>query len=198
MKAYKRIKILRTRFRKPKQVYAFIDSQNLNLGTQRMGWKMDWRKFRQFLKDEYGVNKAFTFIGYMPENESLYEYMHSLGYLVVLKPTLEINGPAKDENGDPKVGSRDPKDKSMIKGNVDTEIVLTAMKELNNYSKAIIVSADGDFYSLAEYLVSRKKLLHIITPSWQYSTLLKEFESYIVNLDKYKAKLSYQASKRRK
>src|SRR5476651_701668 len=93
------------------QAYAFIDSQNLNLGTQRMGWKMDWRKFRQFLKDDYGVDKAYTFIGYMPENESLYEYMHSLGYLVVLKPTLEINSPppSKDEKVELKPGERDPK-----------------------------------------------------------------------------------------
>ncbi|HEY4964001.1 MAG TPA: NYN domain-containing protein [Candidatus Saccharimonadales bacterium] len=189
---------MRSRFRKPKQVYAFIDSQNLNLGTQRMGWKVDWRKFRQFLRVEYAVTKAFTFIGYMPENESLYEYMHSLGYLVVLKPTLEINGPAKDENGAPKPGSRDPKDKTLIKGNVDTEVVLTAMKEINNYTKAIIVSADGDFYSLIEHLASKNKLLHVLTPSWQYSTLLKEFEPYIVNLDKYKSRLSYQTVKRKK
>lgn len=191
---------MRTRFRKPKKVYAFIDSQNLNLGTQRVGWKVDWRKFRQFLKDEYGVTNAYTFIGYMPENEPLYEYMHSLGYLVVLKPTLEINSPPPDKDVEIEVkpGTRDPRDKTLIKGNVDTEIVLTAMKEMPNYSKAIIVSADGDFYSLIEYLASKNKLLHILTPSWQYSTLLKEFEKYIVNLDKLKGKLSYQTHKRKK
>jgi uncharacterized LabA/DUF88 family protein len=164
-----------------------------------VGWKVDWRRFRQFLKEEYGVTKAFTFIGYMPENEQLYEYMHSLGYLVVLKPTLEINSPPpKDDDQPVKPGARDPKDKSLIKGNVDTEVVLTAMKEINNYSKAIIVSADGDYYSLIEYLVSKNKLLHVLTPSWQYSTLLKEFERYIVNLDKYKLTLSYRQNKRKR
>ena len=166
-----------------------------------MGWKMDWRKFRQFLKDEYGVDKAFTFIGYMSENESMYEYMHSLGYLVVLKPTLEINNPSgpKESPVEPKPGESAPtKEKSLIKGNVDTEIVLTAMKELSNYSKAIIVSADGDFYSLIEYLASKHRLAHILTPNWQYSTLLKEFEPYIVNLDQYKSKLSYFSNKRKK
>jgi uncharacterized LabA/DUF88 family protein len=180
------------RIRKTKQVYAFIDSQNLNLGTQRMGWKMDWRKFRQFLKDQYGVDQAYTFIGYMAENESLYEYMHSLGYLVVLKPTLEINVKEVGEDGKP-----NNHDKTMIKGNVDTEIVLTAMKELSNYSKAIIVSGDGDFYGLIEYLISKHRLSHIITPNWQYSTLLKQFESYIVNLDQYKSKLAYHGAPNR-
>ncbi len=183
------------RFLKPKQIYAFIDSQNLNLGTQRAGWKMDWRKFRQFLKEEYKVDKAYLFIGYMVENESLYEYMHSLGFLVVLKPTLEIN--VQEKNPDSIDNKDELKDKNIIKGNVDTEIVLTAMKEIRNYAKAIIVSGDGDFYSLIEYLAARNKLAGVLTPNWQYSSLLKEFDKYIVNLDKYKSRLSYREGKNR-
>jgi uncharacterized LabA/DUF88 family protein len=180
--------LLRKRLRKNKSVYAFIDSQNLNLGTQRMGWKMDWRKFRQYLKQEYSVSKAYMFIGYMPENESLYEYMHSLGYLVVLKPTLEIhNIPNKNKE----INDSKDQDKNLVKGNVDTEIVLTALKEIGNYSKAIIVSGDGDFYSLIEYLLTKQKLAWVMTPNWQYSTLLKPFDKYIINLDKHRNKLAY-------
>ncbi len=29
--------------------YAFIDSQNLNLGIKKLGWKLDYRKFRVYL-----------------------------------------------------------------------------------------------------------------------------------------------------
>lgn len=186
---------MRTRFRKNKGVYAFIDSQNLNLGTQRMGWKMDWRKFRQFLRKEYSVNKAYMFIGYMSENESLYEYMHSLGYLVVLKPTLEIHNIHTEGKED---DAAKEADKGTVKGNVDTEIVLTALKELPNYSKAIVVSGDGDFYSLIEYLLSKQKLAWVMTPNWQYSTLLKPFEKYIINLDKLRNRLAYTGGKTRK
>lgn len=183
---------MRARFRKTKEVYAFIDSQNLNLGTQRMGWKMDWRKFRKYLRKEYSVTKAFMFIGYMSENESLYEYMHSLGFLVVLKPTLEIHhAQTSSEQG------KEP-EKNTVKGNVDTEIVLTALKEMHNYSKAIIVSGDGDFYSLIEYLQSKQRLAWVMTPNWQYSTLLKPFEKYIINLDKHRNQLAYFKSKGRK
>ena len=66
-----------------------------------MGWKLDWRKFRKFLYDNYGVTKAYMFIGYMSENESLYEYMHELGFLVVLKPTLGVS-PKPQPNQDAK------------------------------------------------------------------------------------------------
>jgi len=177
--------------------YAFIDSQNLNLGTQRMGWKLDWRKFRQYLKDKHGVTKAYMFIGYMSENESLYEYMHELGYLVVLKPTVDVsNKPPAD--GDKSASAEDKdKDKPQVKGNVDAELVLYAMKELPNYSKAIIVSGDGDFFSLAEYLEEQGKLAHILTPNWQYSSLLKVFEPKIIRLDQMRRQLSYHDRKKK-
>ena len=77
--------------------YAFIDSQNLNLGVQKMGWKMDWRKFREFLYDKYGVTHAYMFIGHMHEHEDMYVQMHDLGYLVVLKPTQDSTKPQKEE-----------------------------------------------------------------------------------------------------
>jgi uncharacterized LabA/DUF88 family protein len=181
--------------------YAFVDSQNLNLGTQRMGWKIDWRKFRKFLYDQYGVTKAYTFIGYMSENEALYEYMHELGYLVVLKPTIDMS--PKPEQGSKSSGPKDAKDadskeKPIIKGNVDAEIVLYAMKELPNYDKAIVVSGDGDFFSLVEYLDEKGKLDHILTPNWQYSSLLKPFEPKIIRLDQKRRQLSYHDRKDRK
>lgn len=189
--------------------YAFIDSQNLNLGTQRMGWKLDWRKFRQFLKDKYGVTQAYMFIGYMSENEALYEYMHELGFLVVLKPTVDVSAshgtPDKlhvapeipDKNDPIAVKKEEDKEKSTVKGNVDAELVLYAMKELPHYQKAIIVSGDGDFFSLAEYLEEQGKLANILTPNWQYSSLLKPFEEKIVRLDQLRRQLAYHDRKKK-
>jgi len=52
--------------------YAFIDSQNLNLGIQDLGWELDFRRFRVYLKEKYSVDTAYLFIGYLPENQNLY------------------------------------------------------------------------------------------------------------------------------
>jgi uncharacterized LabA/DUF88 family protein len=173
--------------------YAFIDSQNLNLGVQRMGWKLDWRKFRQYLNNTYNVSRAYMFIGYMSENESMYEYMHELGFLVVLKPTVDVKLLQKthSETTDLPTAKESEEAKPAVKGNVDAELVLYAMKELPNYDKAIIVSGDGDFFSLAEYLDEQHKLLNILTPNWQYSSLLKVYESKIVRLDQLRKQLAY-------
>jgi len=179
--------------RRKRPNFAFIDSQNLNLGIQKMGWKMDWRKFRQYLQKEFNVTQAYMFIGYMPENEALYEYMHELGYLVVLKPTLEMKAHPQEPGGEDKAEAKPP-----TKGNVDADLVLYAMKELPNYDKAIIVSGDGDFYGLIEYLIQRNKLLRILTPNWQYSTLLKPFESHIVRLDQLRRELAYYEHRNKK
>lgn len=174
--------------------YAFIDSQNLNLGTQRMGWKLDWRKFRELLFKKYGVTHAYMFIGYMSENESLYEYMHELGYLIVLKPTVDVAS-----SPDPSKKSEKPaeKEKPTVKGNVDADLVLYAMKEIPNYDKAIIVSGDGDFLGLIEYLHEQKLLANIMTPNWQYSSLFKPYEEQIIRLDQMRKELAYHDRKKK-
>jgi len=178
--------VLKRKNKKP-IVYAFIDSQNLNLGVQKVGWKMDWRALRVYLKDKYNVSKAFMFIGYIVENESLYEHLHELGYLIVLKPTVDVSTPQDNSH---EVNNEEHK--SVVKGNIDADLVLYAMKELPNYNKAIIVSGDGDFVSLVEYLAEKNKLLHIMTPNWQYSSLLKPWDKYIIRIDQLRKQLAYK------
>ena len=150
------------------RVYAFIDSQNLNLGIRSAGWKLDFRKFRLYLKNKYQVQKAFLFIGYVAGNERLYTFLQKSGYILIFKPTLEVKKGVK----------------SYIKGNVDAELVLHAMLEFPNYDKAIIVSGDGDFYCLIEYLEQQGKLAKVLVPTRKYSRLLRKFnkQKYIAQL----------------
>lgn len=172
------------------RVYAFIDSQNLNIGTQKFGWKMNWVRFRKFLAERYNVEKAYMFIGYIPENEDLYEKMHEAGYMVVLKPTFDVTKPRTEEQNEDEKEEARP-----VKGNIDADLVLWAMKEMSNYQKAIIVSGDGDFFSLVEYLESKGRLLHVMTPSAHYSQLYNQFDKYIVRLDKFRRDLAYRDRK---
>lgn len=181
-------------YRKPKKPnYAFIDSQNLNVGVQKFGWKMDWKKFRKYLAEVHGVEKAYMFIGYVPEFEAMYEQLHESGYLVVLKPTFDMTRvrpeEKKDESGE--------KEERQTKGNVDADLVLWAMKELPNYHKAVIVSGDGDFYALIEYLDEQKKLLKLLAPNAHYSGLYNKYEQYVERLDTKRRELAYYDHKRR-
>jgi uncharacterized LabA/DUF88 family protein len=171
--------------------YAFIDSQNLNLGVQKVGWKMDWRKFREWLREQYGVSKAYMFIGHMPEYEPLYDQMHDAGYLVVLKPTMDTNKMLHPDQ-DPSAKEKTDEKKPAVKGNTDADMVLWTMREYPNYDKAIIVTGDGDFFSLIEYLDQQGRLGHVMTPNWQYSSLLKMFDKYVIRLDQHRRELAYR------
>lgn len=181
------------RHRNKKGNYAFIDSQNLNVSVQNFGWKMNWRKFREFLNDRYGVTKAYMFIGYVPENEDLYEKMHEAGYAVVLKPTFDMTRVRPEE----KPGNEPDKQDKKVKGNVDADLVLWAMKEMPNYAKAVVVSGDGDFFSLVEYLISQNKLLKVLTPTGQYSSLYHQFQEYLERIDDHRRQLAYYDKKPR-
>lgn len=179
-----------TRQPRSSNIYAFIDSQNLNVGTQKFGWKMDWQKFRRFLAEKYGVTKAYMFIGYVPEFEPLYEQLHEAGYAIVLKPTYDMTKPQLDPDT-PEAKAKADEEKKPVKGNIDADLVLWAMKDMSNYDKMILVSGDGDFFSLVEYMESKKRLAHILTPSFQYSQLYNKYEDYIVRLDQFKRELRY-------
>lgn len=136
-------------------IYAFIDSQNLNLGVRAQGWQLDFARFRVFLREKYNVQKAFLCIGYIPGNEQLYAYLQEAGYICIFKPTMEL-----------------PDGK--VKGNVDAELVLHTMAQQSQYDAAIIVSGDGDFYCLVEYLLEQSKLAYLFVPNRKkYSAFLK-------------------------
>lgn len=135
--------------------YAFIDSQNLNLGVREQDWQIDHLKFRKYLSDKYNVQKAYMFIGYVPENTQLYNALQSAGFVCVFRPTLKYMD-------------------GHVKGNCDAELVLQAMIDIGEYEKAVIVTGDGDFQCLAEYLHEVGKLGVLLIPNQKkFSALLK-------------------------
>lgn len=153
--------------------YAFIDSQNLHLSIQSQGWKIDWKKFRVYLKEKYNVEKAYLFIGFIQGNSNLYKSLQEAEFICIWKPTLVY----KD---------------AKIKGNCDAELVLHTMIQKDNFNKAVIVSGDGDFYCLVDYLIDENKLEKLLIPnSKQYSALLKfkKFSNYKDYIDNLKIKI---------
>lgn len=145
--------------RKPQNNAAFVDSQNVHLSIRELGWELDYSRFRIYLAEKYGVGRAYLFIGYVPDRRALYAALQQMGYICIFKPTLTY-----------KDGS--------TKGNCDAELVLHALIEFSNYDKAVIVTGDGDFHCLIEYLISKGKLGKLLIPNQaRYSALLKRFPS---------------------
>ena len=156
--------------------YAFIDSQNLNLAIRELGWRLDFRRFRIYLKDKYDVEKAFLFIGYIEGNTVLYASLQEAGFICIFKQTLKYAD-------------------GKTKGNCDAELVLHAMIQYSNYEKAIIVTGDGDFHCLIEYLLEKNKLEVVFIPNrLRFSALLKlkAFKPHLRFMNDLEQKLAYK------
>lgn len=128
--------------------FAYIDGANLYRGVENLGWNMDYRRFRVWLSEKYGVQRAYLFIGLIPKYKDLYQYLQEAGFMLVFKEVVY------DDIGKPK-------------GNCDTDLVLQATRDAyeNKFGKAVIVSSDGDYAGLVKFLQEKQKLLTILSPS---------------------------------
>lgn len=154
--------------------FAFIDSQNLNLSIQRLGWKLDFGRFRRHLEEKYHVRKAYLFIGFLEGQQNMYRALQEKGYILIFKPT--------PRNHDGKT-----------KGNCDAELVLQVMIDFQEYERAVLVSGDGDFYCLVNYLIQHDKFAKLLVPDQEkYSSLLKRIPSeYLGFVSDLRKKLEY-------
>lgn len=138
---------------------AFIDGQNLYLGTTKCSsaWKIDLYKFRIFLKEKYHANEAYYFLGYINEKEEkLYTQIQKAGFILLFR-----------EHNSTMAGKK--------KGNVDTDIVFSIMEKLykkEKFDKIILISGDGDYKKLINFLIEEKKLEKILFPNKKYASSL--------------------------
>jgi uncharacterized LabA/DUF88 family protein len=151
--------------------YAFIDNQNLFMEVRRCGWELDYSRFIVYLREKYSVKRAFLFLGYMEKNIALYERLHDFGYELIFKKVLITD--------------------KFIKGNVDADMTTHVVMRMNNYDKAVIVSGDGDFHGLVEYLIFKDKLECILAPNFNScSSLLKMFPDFLYTMNRLREQLS--------
>ena len=158
--------------------HAYIDANNLHKGINSLGWKLDYKKFRKFLTERYGVKKAYLCIGFIAENAGLYRDLQNWGYTLIFKPTVPYKG--------------------KIKGNCDGELILQVMAELVPDSetfceKVVLVTGDGDFASLVNYLEPKQKLEILLSPvEKDCSTLLKKATPNISYIEQMRSKLEFK------
>ena len=162
---------------------AFIDGQNLHLGTVESGWKVDYRRFRIYLNDKYSVKDAYYFFGYISEDQQqLYKKLQKSGFIVVFKEHKEAFAGKK-------------------KGNVDTDIVFEIMKNLidESFNKIVLVSGDGDYKKVVDYLIKKDKFEKILFPNKKFASSLykklgNKFFTHLARLD-VRMKIEYKKEK---
>ena len=140
---------------------AYIDGQNLHLGTTKRDpeWVIDLARFRVFLKEKYYVKKAYYYLGYVQDGTSyqkLYDDVQDAGFHLVFR---EHNSAMK--------GTK--------KGNVDADIIFSIMKRLylkEDFNKVVLVSGDGDYNQLVDFLIEENKFEKILFPKQRFASSL--------------------------
>jgi uncharacterized LabA/DUF88 family protein len=156
--------------------FAYIDGANLHKGIDELGWRLDYKRFRVYLYDKYAVQKAYIFLGFVAGNSNLYRNLQNFGYTIVFKPTI-------------------PDGKGELKGNCDAELVLQAVSDIyeEHYDKAVLVSGDGDFACLVNFLVEKKQLRVVLSPSHKKASVLlrRAAPNNIVFMERFRGRLEY-------
>ncbi len=155
---------------------AYIDGANLHKGVSGLGWKMDYRKFRSWIRQKYGVSDACLFIGLITKQTPLYTSLQSAGYRLIFKEVV-YDGEGK------------------AKGNCDADLVLHAVRDFyeSHSGRVILVSSDGDYAPLVRFWLEKLVTCTVISPAprEKCSILLKKTGVPIVYLDEVKHKLAY-------
>lgn len=127
--------------------FVYIDGANLYKGVEGLGWKLDYKKFRRWLLEKYGVRAAYLFIGLIPKYKELYKHLQESGFTLVFKEVVY------DWDGKPK-------------GNCDADLVLQAARDTyeNKFDNAILVASDGDYAGLVKFLQEKQKFSVILSP----------------------------------
>ena len=130
-----------------KNNYAYIDGANLHQGMNALGFELDYKKFRVWLKDKFEITTAYIFLGNIPKYKRLYAYLQEAGYILIFKEVIYDNN-------------------RKAKGNCDADLVLKVTQDFykNNYDNALLVSSDGDYSAMVSFLLEAvndesKKLL---------------------------------------
>jgi uncharacterized LabA/DUF88 family protein len=147
---------------------AFIDAQNLHLWTQTENWKIDFKRFRIYLKDKFKINEAYFFLWFVDdEHQTMYRKIQKAGFILEFR---EHNSNMKWKK----------------KWNVDVDIVYDIMHRLleeDDFDKIVLVSWDWDYIKLVKYLISKNRFKKILFPNKKYSSLYKPFkDNYWLNL----------------
>lgn len=156
-----------------KNLSIYIDGNNLYRGAKELGFDIDYKKFRGWLRQKYNPSAVYIFIGLVPDRTKFYEHLQECGFILVFKQTISVSG--------------------NIKGNCDAELVLKAVSDFYTkaFSSCILVTGDGDFGCLVEFLKNSNAIDRILAPNEdKCSILLKNKNTEITFLNEHYSKFS--------
>ena len=132
----------------------YIDSANLHRAAVELGYDIDYKKLRGWLRQKYAPSAVYLFIGLIPSNSDLYVRLQEAGFIHIFKETISV--------GD------------QIKGNCDAELVLKTVSDFYTglCNQFIVITGDGDFTCLVKFLKENNSSVTILAPNIKKCSVL--------------------------
>jgi uncharacterized LabA/DUF88 family protein len=136
------------------EVNIYIDGNNFHKSALSLEFKVDYKKFYGWLRQKYKAKEVYLFMGYVPSRQNFYNGLKEIGYNIVFKNAVYKKG--------------------LIKGNCDTELVIKVCQDLyeKKFEDFIILSNDGDFSALINFLLHKNKSVKILSPNLKKCSML--------------------------
>lgn len=153
------------------RVYVFIDAANILYSQQTLGWRVDYKKLKEYFEKECDLKGVYFYTGHVGGNdkqESFLSKLRTLGFNIRAKEVKRI---------------RISKDTFEWKGSLDAELIIDALKYSDNYDTFVLMSGDSDFAPLIDELKSKRKRVIVMSSKHHISIELIERSKYI-NLKK--------------
>lgn len=133
-----------------KKIGVFIDLQNIYLAVKTIEQKskINFSVLKEYLHSSEAVVMMSVFTCFDPEYKSQIDFINHLGllgYRVVSKPLKKLPD-------------------GTTKANMDLEMAMEVMNQAPHLDEIVLITGDGDFTPLVNYLCSLGKFVRIIGP----------------------------------
>ena len=135
------------------KIALFIDGANLHATAKALGFDIDFGSLLQYFRQQGRLVRALYYTAISEEQEyssirPLIDWLDYNGFAMVTKPTKEY----RDSIGNRKV-----------KGNMDIELAVDAMKLAPNLDHIVLFTGDGDFRALVSALQEQGKRVSVVS-----------------------------------
>lgn len=131
----------------------FIDGANLYATSKSLGFDIDYKRLLAHFRQKGHLVRALYYTALAEDQEyssirPLIDWLDYNGYTMVTKPTKEFT----DATG-----------RRKIKGNMDIELAVDAMRLADSLDHIVLFSGDGDFKSLVAALQQKGKRVSVVS-----------------------------------
>lgn len=153
-----------------RRIGVFIDLQNIYLAVKTIEQKskINFTALKDFLSSDEAIVTMSVFTCFDPEYKSQIDFINHLallGYRVVSKPLKKLPD-------------------GTTKANMDLEMAMEVMNQAPHLNEIVLVTGDGDFTPLVNYLCSLGKFVKVIGPDVLTSPDLIRACHVFLNLNK--------------